>query len=140
MTWVRTSTLREYCDPFKGCWPELDKPLTIEEVQACLDKGKEQEHKPFELSDWWCKGPRASEIYRSKHIQKVAWFARHGFQKPIDIDVGIPSMNCYVSWFVQDGNHRLAAAIFRQVTLQEDPWIPLSVAGSVNYAKELNLW
>lgn len=136
--WVRTSTLRQYCDPFTGCWHDISKPLRIEEVEQCLLAGDEQQHAPFPPA--WAPRQLPEAQCRERHIQKIAWFARNGFTKPLEVDVGIPHMNCYVKWFVQDGNHRLAAGIVRLHLLGEDPWLPLSVGGSVDYAKQLGLW
>jgi hypothetical protein len=136
--WVRTSTVRQYCDPYQGCWPDLAKPISVKEVEQCLRAGAEKEHAPFR--DWFANHRDDAAVNRQMHVEKIAWFARYGFQQPLEVDVGIPSMGCYVDWFVQDGNHRLAAAIFRQEHLGENPWLPLSVGGSVNYAKDLGLW
>ncbi len=137
MRWARTSRVRTYCDPFEGCWVDIDRPITLQEVADCLQRGEEKGHAPFA----WSSGGGASDLAkRQRHIEKTAWFVRQGFQQPLELDVGIPSMGCYVSWYVQDGNHRLAAAIFRQETMGEDPWLPLSVSGSINHAKQLGLW
>lgn len=51
------------------------------------------------------------------------------------MDVGIPDLNAYVSYMVQDGNHRLAGAIIRG-----DKTINVNISGSESYAKELGLW
>lgn len=48
-----------------------------------------------------------------EHIARIAWFVVNGWNEPIDVDVGIPSLGCYPAWPLEDGNHRFAAAIFR---------------------------
>jgi hypothetical protein len=35
----------------------------------------------------------------------------HGWTDAIEVDVGVPALRCHVDWPVQEGNHRLAAAI-----------------------------
>ncbi len=47
------------------------------------------------------------------HITRIAWFVVHGWNDPINIDVGVPSLGCYPIWPLMDGNHRFAAAIIR---------------------------
>jgi hypothetical protein len=138
ITWTRTSALRAICDPFEGvCWRDLSAPLQLQEVDAVLEAGTEKLHAVFSPATAGGKGREAED--RLLHAQKVAWFARHGFQEPLDIDVGVPIFGCHVRWKVQDGNHRLAAAIYRQERLGEDPWLALVVSGSINYARELGL-
>lgn len=66
------------------------------------------------------------------HAGRIAYFVEHGWKDAIGIDVGVPSLGCHVRWPVQDGNHRLAAAIYRG-----DKTILADVDGSVDYAAEL---
>ena len=63
---------------------------------------------------------------RKHHIQRIAWFVKNGWHNPIDIDVGIPG-RCHVGHLITDGNHRAAAAIFRDETT-----ILANVSGEVN--------
>jgi hypothetical protein len=56
----------------------------------------------------------------------------HPHKDAIEIDVGIPSMGCHIDWMVTDGNHRLAAAIYRR-----DEFIVAIVGGDLDYATEL---
>jgi len=51
----------------------------------------------------------------------------------------VPSLGCHVSYIVDDGNHRLAAAIYRQHALNEGPWLPVALCGDTNHAKQLGL-
>lgn len=130
--------MRKHCDPFEGCWSDINKPLRLAEVELCLVSGTENAHSPFPVP--WAAPKLPERQCRQRHAQKIAWFAKHGFTKPLEVDVGVPQLGCHVRWFVQDGNHRLASAIFRQEVLGEDPWLPLFVSGSVDYAKQLGLW
>jgi hypothetical protein len=66
------------------------------------------------------------------HAARIAWFVVSPPEDPIEIDVGIPSVCCHVDWIITDGNHRTAAAIYR-----EDEYIPANVSGCVSYAYEL---
>ncbi len=72
------------------------------------------------------------ECLRDLHIWRVAYLVTHPDTKPIFLDVGIPHLNCYVDWIVQDGHHRLAAAFYRN-----DKTIPASIAGCIRTAEEL---
>ena len=66
------------------------------------------------------------------HAGRIAYLVKNEAQDPIQIDVGVPSMNCHVEWFIQDGNHRLAAAIYAERTT-----IKADVGGQIDYAEEL---
>lgn len=66
------------------------------------------------------------------HAQRIAYLVVNGWSDPIDIDVGVPSLHCYVDWIVQDGNHRLAAAMVRG-----DEEIAAEVSGCLQFASEL---
>jgi hypothetical protein len=50
---------------------------------------------------------------RQWHINRVAWLVVRGWKDAISVDVGVPFMGCWPSWIVDDGNHRLVAAIYR---------------------------
>lgn len=66
------------------------------------------------------------------HAGRIAWLMAHPSQEPIEIDVGVPGLGCHVDWFVQDGNHRLAAALMRG-----EPTIMACVSGDLHYAHDL---
>lgn len=134
---LKTSTIQRFCDPFKGCWIELNRPLSTQDVQRCLDRDDADLQEPWRCVHDALAIPQAE--LRRRHAAKVAWFVLYGFQDPIQLDVGVPSLGCYPSWLVQDGNHRLAAAIFRRTVLQEDPMLPVEISGSISFAKELGL-
>jgi hypothetical protein len=72
-------------------------------------------------------GARAEE-----HAARIAFLMQNGWSDSIEIDVGVPSLGCWVDWPVLDGNHRLAAA-----SLRGDAEILATVSGSLDYAMEL---
>lgn len=64
------------------------------------------------------------------HINRIAYLVCHGWSDPIVISVGV--FNAELSWPIIDGNHRLAAAIYRR-----DKQILVSVDGSLERARKL---
>jgi hypothetical protein len=64
--------------------------------------------------------------------EKVAWFVINGWQEPIQVDVGIPHMRFRPAKIVTDGNHRLAAAVYRK-----DRYIPAVVSGETSVIESL---
>lgn len=65
------------------------------------------------------------------HAQRVAYLVRYGWEHPIEIDVGIPSVGFY-PYPLQDGHHRLCAAIIRG-----DTHIRAEVSGALEHAFEI---
>lgn len=133
---INIKTLKGYCDPL-SCWMDLTKPITKEEVLKCVADGKaELAFTPDFYSCSFGKGKNMStEQKREAHIKKIAFFVVNDSNKPIDIDVGVPSMGGHVSYMVDDGNHRFAGAIIRG-----DKEIKAKVMGDESHAKELGLW
>lgn len=66
------------------------------------------------------------------HAGRIAYLVENPTNEPLVIDVGVPSLGCVVAWPIQDGNHRLAAAIVRG-----DATIEAEVGGEVAYAESL---
>ena len=67
------------------------------------------------------------------HAGRIAYLVRHKAHDAISIDVGCPSLGApCLTWPVLDGNHRLAAAIYRQ-----DETISAAVDGELGYAEDL---
>lgn len=67
------------------------------------------------------------------HAARIAFLVENPAKDPILIDVGCPSLGYWgPNWMVTDGNHRLAAAIFRG-----DATIPALVDGELEHAFEL---
>jgi hypothetical protein len=112
------SRLRKHCDPFVNC-PWHCAKITKEDVAKAITEKRFIDHPVKDVSS-------------KMHIERIAWLVVNSWNDAIELDIGIPSMGCYVNWFVQDGNHRLAAAIYRR-----DKNILSGVTGSLEYALEL---
>ena len=109
---VSVARLRKLCDPFAQPPWEGVAGLTTEGVRQAMQDGfvlaqaysdPEQIGAPERIAAWTPE----------EHISRIAYLAHHGWAEPIEVDVGVPDMGCYVDWPVTDGNHRLAAAIVR---------------------------
>jgi hypothetical protein len=127
------SKIAKHCNPYEGCWLDVGtRPITLAEVSSCLAQGKERLSNTERRS-----APRSA---RSRHVQKIAFFVRNGYQEPLQIDVGVPQLGLHISYVVQDGNHRLAADIYRRDVLGESPLTRVEVSGDIAHAKSLGLW
>lgn len=62
------------------------------------------------------------------HAGRIAYLVVNPASDPIDLDVGVPEMGVEIDWPVVDGNHRLAAALFRG-----DPQIDVTWSGSSDH-------
>lgn len=81
---------------------------------------------------WLCPSPVGHDATAEMHAGRIAFLVESGWSDSIEIDVGVPSMRCYVDWPLLDGNHRLAAA-----SLRGDPEILATVGGDLDYALDL---
>ena len=68
----------------------------------------------------------------NEHAARIAFLVQNLAHDPIEIDVGCPSLGCHAQWIVQDGNHRLAAAIYAGRSN-----ILAIVSGSLEHARQL---
>lgn len=119
---VPVDRVRALCDPYVNPW--TDEPFSPAEVGAAISAGR------LEPASFSADG---NDVWnRSRHIERIAYLVVNGWNGPIEIDVGIPVMGFSMEWPVQDGNHRLAAAIYRG-----DATIQASVGGQIDYANEL---
>lgn len=109
-----------HCDPFSNPWTE--EPLSPKDVQSALAEGRLLAEAFGILSEWGAR----------QHAERIAYLVVHGWDEPIEVDVGIPAFGCFPPWFVDDGNHRLAAAV-----VAGHEFIEASVAGDIDYAMEL---
>lgn len=108
-------------DPFQNvCWPELKYPITKSEIEAAI-KAKD-----------FCTNPVGHYTKRAQHIARVAYLVEQGWDDSINIDVGVPELDYLIDWIIIDGNHRLAAAIFRG-----DFHIEAAISGDLKYAEKL---
>lgn len=133
---ISVKKLQNQCNPFSA-WMEIDSEIQKEEVLKCLELGLEEVvNTPLALDAYFDTGKPLNPLEaRHNHIKKIAYFVKHGFDNPIDLDVGVPSMGCYPNHLIEDGNHRFAAAIIRG-----EKTIKATIMGEGEYAKELGLW
>lgn len=132
---VPVSVLKKYCNPLK-CWMELEAPITVAEVKKALKNNEEElVETPLALTMIWGKNQVKLENARKNHIKKIAYFVKNEPIKPIGLDVGVPSLGCFVDYFIDDGNHRFAGSI-----IAKRKTIPCKISGSVEHIKELGLW
>lgn len=123
LTQLPVRSLLEW-SPFEyHVWSEFKRPITRAEVSHRIQLG-DFEANPYDLSkiSW----------RRKDHIRRVAYLVVNPSGDPIDIDVGVPALGCYVPWPVRNGYHRLGAAIYRM-----DEFIPINFSGDLGYAVEL---
>lgn len=113
--------------------PLWDDFILGKEAIARYIKEKKFKGKPLTLSmkyDPHC--PLSMASLKKDHEMRVAWLVTHGWTDAIEIDVGIPALNHHVLHPVQDGNHRVAAAVFKG-----DSHILASCGGEVDLIEQL---
>ena len=109
------SNLKELCNPFG-----LHSPWGVSVTQADVRKA---------LKDVRLVATPGGD----DHAGRIAYLVLNIATDAISLDVGCPSLGLPTpSWPVLDGNHRLAAAIFRK-----DVTILGSVDGELGYAEQL---
>lgn len=105
------------------CW--LPKPVAPRAVAEAIAQNQLEETP-------WAKLPGCKKDKSLLwHARRIAYLVVHHSPKPIDIDLGVPSMGCIVDHIVIDGNHRLAAAFYRGAE-----FIRASIAGEEGCIKE----
>ncbi len=120
---VPLEKLKQWSPFDHAVWVNLQEPpakITIEEVATAIAEGR--------LGSQHLGGCGL----RRDHIERVAYLVVNPDPTPLDLDVGVPFLGCHVDWPIQDGHHRLAAAIFRN-----DALIDIDISGSIDYAEEL---
>lgn len=103
---ISISRLTERWNPFEfRIWPMMETPITHEEIRDALKrKVFLSPDAPKKMSQIWDISPRED------HISRIAWFVENWSDDyPIEIDFGIPLLARFI---FEDGNHRLAAAIY----------------------------
>lgn len=128
--------LQQIANPFDSVvWHlDIDSPITRQEIQTAIAQGRtvSQPCNMLPALDWVDASAR-----RRRHVERVAFLVMYGWFDPIMIDVGLPDYFFGARppfWPITDGNHRVAAAIFRK-----DPFIPGNVVGSIEEACRLGL-
>jgi hypothetical protein len=116
--------LAQRCDPFVES-PWGSSKVTRDMVKSAIEAG-DLEATPF--------NPKQADHSGSQkyHTRRIAYLAVNGWSDPISIDVGVPGLGCYVDWFIDDGNHRVAAAL-----VMGRETISAEVSGDMNYAFDL---
>lgn len=98
MLTLSLSEITKFCNPFEvPVWWELKTPITIEEIKEAIEnESYKNANKPF------------SKMFpnRENHINRIAYLVKHPATDPIEI-------GSEGNWLINDGNHRLAAAIYR---------------------------
>jgi hypothetical protein len=102
-------------------WGGLDSPITKGEVARAIAR---RQFRSTPIKD--------GESTRGQHIQRIAYLVVNKDSNQIVIDVGVPTLNLAPEWIIYDGNHRLAAAFYRN-----DYTINISISGEIGYAKHL---
>lgn len=117
MQTIKVKAIQNHCDPFNNTdgYPWGGVKISFSDVEMAIKENRIE-------SKWGTEN----------HIERIAYLVINKDSKPIDIDVGIPCLNFYIDWMIIDGNHRLAAAIYRG-----DEYILADIAGQVDYAEFL---
>ena len=105
---------------FNNCIWDISFPITYEEVYLSIKKKlfKSKPSTPKDIST------------REDHIQRIAYLVVNGWKDSIAIDVGAPKLGWNNSWIIIDGNHRLAAAFYKN-----DKYIAAEISGQVSEIK-----
>lgn len=121
--------LQKYLEEFPQCNPfESDVwgrgRIRRERVQQCIRDG-DVEGKPCPLG-------KADRWSRPNHERRVAWLVLNGWTDAVEVDVGCPNLpGGSVDHPTWDGNHRIAAALFRG-----DLYIEASCSGDVEFYEQ----
>ena len=79
-----------------------------------------------------CTEPADPSYSRAKHEKRIAYLAVRGWSDAIEIDVGCPGLpGGFVDFPTLDGNHRIAAALFRG-----DPYIEANCSGDIEFFEQ----
>lgn len=121
---VPVARIQALCDPFND--PPWDNCTTFSMagVLHAIAQGRY-------TAQAFSRATDAQQWTADDHHARIAHLVVNGWQDPIQIDVGIPFMGCWIDWPVTDGNHRVAAAIVRG-----DETILASVAGCCDHIEE----
>jgi len=66
------------------------------------------------------------------HARLIAHLVQNGWDAPIELELPVSGHTTTTNWPIQDGNHRLFAAIYRL-----DDEIETVISGSIDLAEEL---
>lgn len=100
-----------------------DVPITYDEILDAI------------VSDRLQTEPDSEKLNsRSYHIERVAFMVVNKQDRPIDIDVGIQCLNYFPSMPVEDGFHRIAAAMYNDETT-----IMANYSGQCDWANQFSV-
>lgn len=124
--WIPVSVLLPWSAFENSVWG-LKQPITKIGVSRAIKNGtyklapRPQDYEPFDL-------PPLRQA-RQFHTRRVAYLVVNRASDPIHFDANVGS---YHFWSIIDGNHRLAAAIYR-----EDEEIEVAVSGFLDLLPEI---
>lgn len=119
--------LESRCSPFTTIVWDTDRPVLPEDVRESL------ENQTLISPEEAAATPNAAQSLH-QHAARIAWLVTNNWSEPIEVDVGVPSLGYEPAWPVTDGNHRLAAAIYR-----EDVAIAADCAGETEVIEKYRL-
>ena len=133
--WIPVENIARVCNPLvANPWQGSRKDLT-DLVSQCL-KNNDLLDEPWEANAPSKLDRLSFDEYSMKmdlhNARRIAYLIVYGWNDWINFDVGVPSLGCYVDWIVIDGNHRLAAAIYKG-----DEAIRVSIDGCLEHASHL---
>ena len=124
---ISVPTLAELCNPLKDMVWSAGR-VTRADVKLAL---RQNDLRSESVDPSYA--PRES-LSKQDHVARIAYLVKYGWNDPIQIDVGVPALGVYVDWMIIDGNHRMAAAIYRN-----DSTISSEISGSILFATEIGL-
>lgn len=117
---LSVAKLKELADPTATSpWTIQSNKALRKKVMLCLE------------DECYSTEPVGEKANAYTHASRIAYFVKHGFGDPIEVDFGIPSMCFRPGWPIDDGNHRYYAAILRG-----DDYIMAKVSGEADYIEE----
>lgn len=133
--WIPVESITQYCNPYEGePWTGNNHTFTKQEVwqrveSNLVEKTPYSKHVEKYRSEGW------KDWDLETHMRRVAYLLKNGWRantNPIQLDIGVLGYTDPDWWFVEDGNHRLAAAIARG-----DVKIKCEISGDIEYAEFL---
>lgn len=124
---VRMDKLLSVADPIRDPPWHFKKPISRIDIDRARQASQFEKTEYDEKSDW----------SRRQHIERVAYLTTlcqgrlnsglSAWEKPIIIDVGVPSLGTMFTWPIWDGNHRTVATWYCNL-----PEIEVSLSGCID--------
>lgn len=123
--WVPIADVRKVVNPLKKPrWNGVTKPISVAEVMTAVSERRllDEHVGPGEFTLLATRGVPVEEALtteRRRHIERIARFVVQMPDDPVVIDVGMPEFGYQhaTDFEVEDGHHRIAAAIIRDEDL-----------------------